>query len=157
MSPRKLFYFYCFIYSRTSRTKLGDAWYVSNVSIISDVPCWYYAICYMFSIHFIAFLSFSGTNLLTRCHSASSLFSAVFWFQKSCSGNILGIGRHEDRSPYFSNKYPESEGESKRANGLGSPFLGAGPPLAAPRYGEATLATHRHRPFAYIFSPTGKP
>ena len=56
MSPQKLFCFYRFTYSRTSRTKLGDAWYVSNVSIISDVPCWYYANCYMFSIHFIAFL-----------------------------------------------------------------------------------------------------
>ena len=29
------------------------------------------------------FYAFSGTNLLTRCHSASSLFSAVFGFRKS--------------------------------------------------------------------------
>ena len=28
------------------------------------------------------FFAFSGTNLLTRCHSASSLFSAVFGFRK---------------------------------------------------------------------------
>ena len=28
------------------------------------------------------FYAFSGTNLLTRCHSASSLFSAVFGFRK---------------------------------------------------------------------------
>jgi hypothetical protein len=38
------------------------------------------------------FYAFSGTNLLTRCHSASSQFSAVFVFQKSYTGNILGIG-----------------------------------------------------------------
>ena len=66
------------------------------------------------------------TNLLTRCHSASSVF-CCFWFQKSCSGNILGIGRHEDRSPYFSNKYPESEGESKRGSRGATPCLGAAP------------------------------
>ena len=47
---------YRFTYSRTSRTKLGDAWYVSNVSIISAVPCLYYTICYMFYIYFISLL-----------------------------------------------------------------------------------------------------
>ena len=29
------------------------------------------------------------------------LFSAVFVFQKSCTGNILGIGRNKNRSSYF--------------------------------------------------------
>jgi hypothetical protein len=41
------------------------------------------------------FYAISGTNLLTRCHSASSLFSAVFVFQKCYTGNILGIGRNK--------------------------------------------------------------
>ena len=40
------------------------------------------------------------------------LFSTVFVFQKSCSGNILGIGRNKRPSPYFSVTYTESEGES---------------------------------------------
>jgi hypothetical protein len=47
------------------------------------------------------FYAFSGTNLLTRCHSASSLFSAVFVFQKSYIGNILEIGRNKSQSSYF--------------------------------------------------------
>jgi hypothetical protein len=47
------------------------------------------------------FYVISGTNLLTRCHSASSQFSAVFVFQKSYTGNILGIGQNEDRNSYF--------------------------------------------------------
>jgi hypothetical protein len=38
------------------------------------------------------FNAISGTNLLTRCHSATSLFSAIFVFQKSYTRNILGIG-----------------------------------------------------------------
>jgi hypothetical protein len=41
------------------------------------------------------FYAFSGTNLLTRCHSASSLFSTIFVFQKSYTGNILRIGRNK--------------------------------------------------------------
>jgi hypothetical protein len=48
------------------------------------------------------FYAFSGTNLLTRCDSASSLFSVVFVFQKGYTGNILGIGRNEARTSYFS-------------------------------------------------------
>jgi hypothetical protein len=57
------------------------------------------ALCFVYTLwHFYAFF---GTNLLMRCHSASSLFSAVFVFQKSYTGNILGIGRNEARSSYF--------------------------------------------------------
>ena len=39
MSPQKLFCFYRLPTRGRVGTKLGDAWYVSNVSIISDVPC----------------------------------------------------------------------------------------------------------------------
>jgi hypothetical protein len=46
-------------------------------------------------------------NLLMRCHSASSLFSDVFVFQKRYTGNILGIGRNKSRNSYFSRKKDE--------------------------------------------------
>jgi hypothetical protein len=39
-------------------------------------------ICFVFCYTSWHFYEFSGTNLLTRCHSASSLFSAIFVFQK---------------------------------------------------------------------------
>jgi hypothetical protein len=57
----------------------------------------YFVFCYT-SWRFYAFF---GTNLLTRCHRASSLFSAIFVFQKSYKGNILGIRRKKSRSSYF--------------------------------------------------------
>jgi hypothetical protein len=60
------------------------------------------------------FYVISGTNLLTRCHSASSLFSDIFVFQKSYTGNILGIGRNKSQKSYFSRKLPE---DWKRAGG----------------------------------------
>jgi hypothetical protein len=50
------------------------------------------------------FYVISGTNLLTRCHSASSLFFAVFVFQKSYTGNILEIGWNKFQNSYFSRK-----------------------------------------------------
>jgi hypothetical protein len=59
------------------------------------------------------FYAFSRTNLLTRCHSVSSLFSAVFVFQKSYTGNILGIGRNKSQSSYFSRHETESKAETE--------------------------------------------
>jgi hypothetical protein len=60
---------------------------------------------------------FSGTNLLTRHHSASSLFSAVFVFQKSYTGNILGIGWNKRRTSYFSRHESKSEDETEGGPG----------------------------------------
>jgi hypothetical protein len=60
-----------------------------------------YTICFVFCYTSWHFYAFSGTNLLTRCHSVSSLFSAIFVFQKSYTGNILGIGRNKSRDPIF--------------------------------------------------------
>jgi hypothetical protein len=58
-----------------------------------------FSLCFVYtSWHFYAFF---GTNLLTRCHSASSLFSAVFVFQKSYTGNILGIGKKAEVPNYL--------------------------------------------------------
>jgi hypothetical protein len=52
-----------------------------------------FALCFVYTSW--RFYAFSGTNLLTRCHSTSSLFSAIFVFQKIYTRNILGIGRNK--------------------------------------------------------------
>jgi hypothetical protein len=66
-----------------------------------------YTICLVFRYTSSCFYAFSGTNLLTRCHSASSLFSAIFVFQKSYTWNILGIGRNKSRTSRNLPKLPE--------------------------------------------------
>ena len=58
--------------------KLGDAWYVSNVSIIFIVPCYYlWSLgCLMgFIIHFYIIF---GTNLLTQRPSPDCCFFCLF-------------------------------------------------------------------------------
>jgi hypothetical protein len=74
-------------------------------------------ICFVFCYTLWRLYAFSRTNLLTRCHSASSLFSAIFVFYKSYTGNILGIGRNEARTSYFSRHETKYEGEP---GGLGA-------------------------------------
>jgi hypothetical protein len=81
-----------------------------------------------------------------RCHSASSLFSAVFVFQKSYIGNILGIGQNKSQTSYFYRSFAETEDKTEGGQGPGLPYGGAAQPLAAPPHGEARwLMTHKYR------------
>jgi hypothetical protein len=75
---------------------------------------YFYTICLVFCYTSRRFYAISRTNLLTRCHSASSMFSAVFVFQKSYTGNILKIGRNKFQKSYFSQTKDE---DRKRAGG----------------------------------------
>jgi hypothetical protein len=71
----------------------------------------FYTICLVFHYTSWHFYAFSGTNLLARCHSASSLFSAIFVFQKSYTGNILGIGRNKSQTSRYLPKLLENRRE----------------------------------------------
>ena len=112
------------------KKKTGLVWVetVWNVSIISDVPCSYYTICYMFYLYFIAF---SGTNLLTRC--LVPVF-CCFSFQKSYTGNILGIAWDKKTRQYFPVTYTETEGETEGGCGAPTPPSGASPPRRTGRW-----------------------
>jgi hypothetical protein len=121
MSPQKLLFCYHLPPWGRAGVKLGDAWYVSNVSIIFDAPCLFIHHCFVFCYTSWRFHAFSRTNLLTRCHSASSLFSTIFVFQKSYTGNILGIGWNKSQSSYFSRHETKSEAETEGDQGPGAP------------------------------------
>jgi hypothetical protein len=116
-----------------------------------------YTICFVFFYTSWRFYAFSRTNLLTRCHSASSLFSVVFVFQKSYTGNILGIGRNKSQNSYFFRSVTESKAETEGCQRAAAPCHGAGQPLATPGYGVGPWPTLWRRPSAYIFPSTGKP
>jgi hypothetical protein len=82
MSPEKLLFCYHLPTRGRAGVKLGDAWYVANVSIIFDAPCLFYTNCFVFCLHFVTFLCIFWTNLLTRCHRANSYFLLFFCFRK---------------------------------------------------------------------------
>jgi hypothetical protein len=60
------------------------------------------------------------------------LFSAVFVFQKSYTGNILRIGRNKSRSSYFTDTKTESKVEMEEGQEAATPGGGTGAPLATP-------------------------
>jgi hypothetical protein len=115
-----------------------------------------YTICFVFCYTSWRFYAFSRTNLLTRCQSASSLFSAVFVFQKSYTGNILRIGWNKIWSSYFS----RHDGvQSRDGGGPGAShtigWRGLAPGHATRWWGH--WPTSWHRPSTYIFPSMGKP
>jgi hypothetical protein len=98
-----------------------------HADIISIATCFGYTL-----YHFYAF---SGTNLLTRCHSASSLFSAVFGFRKSIKEIFSELDETKDivnnitrrsRSPKGSRSRPTRGPRHTRAR----PRVGPRPPMA---------------------------
>ena len=99
------------------------------------------------SMLWYTFYAFSGTNLLTRCHSASSCFLLFLVSEKlhrKYSRNWTKqiakflISRYEDVVRRRAEEVPQG--------GLTRPRRGQGPP-----------GLHRPRPSAYLFSITGKP
>src|SRR3954462_2684241 len=99
---------------------------------------------------------FYGTNLLTSCHSASCLFSAVFGFRKASKEIFseldgtkakVNISPRRTRSP-----------EERRRGATGRPHpLGAGPPWAPHGQGVGPLATSEPRLFSYKKPSMPKP
>jgi hypothetical protein len=92
----------------------------------------FYTICLMFHYTSWHFYAFSGTNLLTSRHSASFLFSAVFVFQKSYTGNISELDETKASHPDISWSFQRTEEEMEWGHEVASHQGGAAQPLAAP-------------------------
>jgi hypothetical protein len=60
-----------------------------------------YTICFVFCYTSWRFYAFSGTNLLTRRHSVSSLISAIFVFQKSYTVNSRNWTKQKPNLLFF--------------------------------------------------------
>jgi hypothetical protein len=73
MSPQKLFFCYHLPTWGRAGVKLGDAWYVSNVSIFFMLHACLHTICFVFCYTSWHSYAISRTNLLTRWKIISSL------------------------------------------------------------------------------------
>jgi hypothetical protein len=87
-------------------------------------------LCFVYTLwHFYAF---SGTNLLTRCHSVSFCFLLFLYFRKVTQEIFLELDETKAKLPIFSNTKMESKAETERGQEAATPGGGAGAPLAAP-------------------------
>ena len=86
------------------------------------------------------FYAISGTNLLIRCHSASSLFSAVLCFRSDTQEIFSELDETKARSLIFSGSIQTSEERKERGQRPPSHRAGAAQALAAPPLCEEPLA-----------------
>ena len=85
--PHQIFCFYHLPTRGRGGIKLGDAWYVSNVSIFFIVPC-YYIICFVCLMGFIIhFYIIFGTNLLTGGPVQIAIFLPISVFPRKGISN----------------------------------------------------------------------
>jgi hypothetical protein len=117
-----------------------DIWYVQNVSTLPNT----FAI--VSSLICVFWIQLTRTNAVFSRIAPMSYFCAKIWL----SGKIL-----ENTVKFLF--YQKTHGARRRdGEGLGSRLTtrGRGPGLAAPTYGEATLAASSSPPFAYIYPST---
>jgi hypothetical protein len=115
-----------------------------------------YTICLVFRYTSWHFYAFSGTNLLTRCHSASSLFSTVLCFRKVTQEIFSKLDEIKAEHTEIYRSFQKSEEEMEGGHWAASPPGGAAYPWPAPPCGKGHQAHLWRRLFAYKDPPTGK-
>ena len=85
------------------------------------------------------------------------LFSAVFGFRNPTQEIFSELDPRETEVNILPRRTRRAREGPEGGQGGPTPYLGAGPSLAAPPGGEATPWLLRLRPFAYILCPSQKP
>jgi hypothetical protein len=113
---------------------------------------------YLYTIYFVfcytswCFYAFSGTNLLTRCHSASSRFSAVLCFRKATQEIFSELDGIKAKPTIFlqASRSPKM----RRRGARGSPHPRVARPRPWPRYQVVRPpGTPPEAPLSPIYSP----
>ena len=79
-----------------------------------------------------------------------------FWFQKSYTGNILGIDKGNYFTKFYTGRLQKPEGEPEGGHRVATPPLGAPYPLAAPGGGVGPLDHLLAPPFRLFNPPDAK-
>ena len=87
MTPHQKFFFYHLPTRGRAGIKLGDAWYVSNVSIIFDCSMLYYLLFWTLLGFIIHFYIVFGTNLLTGGPAQNCCFLPISVFRRNGISN----------------------------------------------------------------------
>ena len=123
---------FCFFYHLPTRgrvgIKLGDAWYVSNVSIIFDCSMLLYYLFWMFIGFTIHFYIIFGTNLLTGGPAQIAVFLPILGFRRKAISNGVQMEWNLRGRDFWNEQDPEIlEGKSRNNRSLHE--IGGRPPL----------------------------
>ena len=94
------------------------------------IHAYFHTICYMFCLHLIAFLCIFRTNILTRCHSASSCFLLFSRFRKVLKELFSELDGTKSSSLRIQRATRSPKETTRRAVGRTHPRVARVPPLA---------------------------
>src|SRR4051812_11603459 len=104
-------------------------------------------LCFVYTLR--NFYTFSGTNLLTRCHSSSSCFLLFLVSEKLVSKYSQNCTKPKPKFLFFQTLHGVRRRDEESPRGIRTRGH-AGPPWAAPPYGVGPSGINRPCPFAYI-------
>ena len=149
---------FCFYHSPTrgrAGIKLGDAWYVSNVSIIFDCSMLYYLLFWMFMGFTKHFYIIFGTNLLTGGPAQIIVFLPILVFRRKEISNGVQTEWNLRESYFWNGSNPgDLEWTSGKLRGGHEAGRRALPPWARPPPSWAPCGSpDRHLSPIYIHIP----
>ena len=154
--PHQEFFFYHLPTRGRAGINFGDAWYVSNVSIIFDCSMLYYILFWTLLGFIIHFYIIFGTNLLTGGPAQNCCFLPISEFRRKRISN--GVQTEWNlRECYFWNKHdPEDLDPTSRHQTGGHEVGGNAYPPGAPSTLVGLLLLHRRTSSSYIYLRTPK-
>ena len=145
--PHKKFWFYHLPTRGRAGIKLGDAWYVSNVSIIYEAFMLFYYLFWMimgFIIHF--YITF-GTNLLTGGPAHIAVLLPISVFRRKGISNGVQTEWNLWERDFWNEHDPEDLECKSRSSRGGHERVGCPPPYRAHPLSHGPLG----RPPTYFF------
>ena len=137
--PHQKFCFYHLPTRGRAGIKLGDAWYVSNVSIIFDCSMLYYLLFWTLLGFIIHFYIIFGTNLLTRGPTQIAVFFYYFSISKKRNTNWSPNGMKPSGELFLEQTWSRGLGadikqSTRRPRGKGRALHPRGAHVAPPTY-----------------------
>ena len=139
-----------------ARIKLGDAWYVSNDSIIFDCSMLYYILFWTLMGFIIHFYIIFGTNLLTGGPAQNCCFLPISEFRRKRISNGVQTEWNLQERDFRNERDPEDLDPTSRHQPGGHEVGGAPTPLGMPSSLVGPLLLHQRTPSFYIYLRTPK-
>ena len=154
--PHQKFCFYHLPTRGRAGIKLGDAWYVSNVSIIFDCSMLYYLLFWTLLGFIIHFYIIFGTNLLTGGPTQNCCFLPISEFRRKRISNGVQTEWNLRERDFRNEHDPGDLDPTSRNKGGGHQVGGRAYPPRHALHPHGPLLLHRCTPSSYIYLRTPK-
>ena len=154
--PHQKFYFYHLPTRGRVGIKLGDAWYVSDISIIFDCSMLLYYLFWMFMGFILHIYIIFGTNLLTGGPARIAVFLPILVFRRKGIASGVQTEWNLQGRDFWNERDPEDLECKSRSSRGGHERVGRPPPIGRAPCLVGPSGGHRRTSSSYISLRTPK-